>query len=434
MKRWPLVLAVFVAASSACFATASAPPFVPIKHYRFSTVDKDAQMWSALYIASNGKIYVGLCTHGDAANLYEFDPATETMRHLANLTVLSGERGRGIWTNGKIHVQMQELDGWIYFGSLCEDNGPPSIDASSYRGPYWYRAEMATGRVEQLSPINSFWGLVGQCLDPKRRVIYGLAEDGHLYKYFIDRDWTEDLGRVDEWDICRTLFMDEQGNVYGSRAPARIWKYDVAQDRVFDLDHIRLPVINQSRSMANPMLDRKVQWRIIEWDPVDRAAYGIVGGSNLLFKYDPHAGPVGTITPLVSMASPGVRNGNPMDIPYATLAMALSQPERKIYYLTVMAGDFDYGAVTSDVMGASFLVSYDLKTGKREDVGIPRTADGRTGSGMGGAKIDQQGRLWFVGAFTEPDPRYRARSTGRPYSMGLGCYDPRLTTTQANKP
>ncbi|MBI5690020.1 MAG: hypothetical protein HZC55_07945 [Verrucomicrobia bacterium] len=404
---------------------AEAPPFIPVKHYRFSTEHKDAQMWSALYIASNGKIYVGLCTHADAANLYEFDPATEKMRHLANLTEVSGERGQATWTNGKIHVQMQELDGWVYFGSLSEDNGPPVIDAATYRGPYWYRAELKTGRVEQLSRINSFWGLLGQAMDPKRRLIYGLAENGHLYKYHIDRDWTEDLGRVDEWDICRTIFTDDRGNCYGSYPPGRIWKYDVEQDRVFDLEHLRLPLINQSRTMANPMLDRKTQWRIIEWDPVDKVAYGIIGGSNLLFKCDPHAGPVGAITPLAPMAAPTVRDGDPFNIPYATLAMALSQVERKIYYVTVMAGDFDYGSVTKDVMGASFLVTYDLKTGRREDVGVLRTTDGRTTSGMGGAKIDAQGRLWVVGAFSEPDPRYQIGRGGKTYSMGLACYDPR---------
>jgi hypothetical protein len=401
------------------------PQFVPVKHYRFSTVDKDAQMWSALYPASNGKIYVGLCTHADAADLYEFDPKTETMRLLANLTELSGERGRGIWTNGKIHVQMQELDGWIYFGSLSEDNGPPAIDASSYRGPRWYRVEMATGKVQELSQINSFWGLLGQAMDPKRRLIYGLAENGHLYKYYIDKDYTEDLGRVDEWDVCRTIFADDAGNIYGSYPPGRIWKYDPVQDRILDFDHIRLPLDNQSRTMANPMLDRKAQWRIIQWDPVDRAAYGIIGGSNVLFKYDPRQGPEGTVTPLVSMAAPGVRDGDPFNVPYATLAMALSQKERTIYYLTVMAGDFDYGAVTKDVMGASFMVSYDLKTGKRTDHGVLRTLDGRTTSGMGGAQVDREGRLWFVGSFSEPDPRYQAgRSGSRGYSMGLGLYDP----------
>ena len=104
---------------------------VPVKHFIFSKTDKDANMWSAMYIASNNKIYIGLCTHADAANVYEFDISTSTMKHLANLTILLDERGKGIWTNGKIHVRMQELDGYVYFGSFCEDNGPPAIDANS---------------------------------------------------------------------------------------------------------------------------------------------------------------------------------------------------------------------------------------------------------------------------------------------------------------
>lgn len=419
------VLAVLLIALFALpVMAAEAPQFVPVKHYRFSTIHKDAQMWSALYIASNGKIYVGLCTHADAANVYEFDPKTEKMRHLANLTELNEERGKAIWTNGKIHVQMQELDGYVYFGSLSEDNGPPAIDASTYKGPRWYRIDMKTGKVEQRSYVNSFWGLLGQAMDIKRRLVYGLAENGHLYKYYIDDDYTEDLGRVDNWDICRTIFTDDLGNVYGSFPPGQIWKYDVAQDRIFDLEDIGLPIINQSRSMANPMLDRKVQWRIIEWDPVDKAAYGIIGGSNLLFKYDPHNGPEGTITPLAQMCAPPVRKGDPMGIPYASLAMAISQKERKIYYITVMAGDFDYGTVTGDVMGSSFLLSYDLKTGERKDIGVLRTTDGRRCSGMQGAKVDKDGRLWFVGAFAEPNPELAARRGRRAYSMGLGCYDP----------
>ena len=61
---------------------------------------------------------------------------------------------------------------------------------------------------------------------------------------------------------------------------------------------MRLPIVSQSRTMANPMLDRKAQWRIVEWDPVDKAIYGIVGGSNLLFRYDPRRDAKGAFTPL----------------------------------------------------------------------------------------------------------------------------------------
>ena len=421
-----LAALVLLAAGPGRAIAAGKPATVAAKFHRFSTTDKDAQMWSGLYAASNGRLYCGLCTHGDAANLYEFDPAAGRMRPLANLTVLNEERGKGTWTNGKIHVQMQELDGFVYFGSLSEDNGPPVIDARSYLGPRWFRASLATGKVEALGYINTFWGILGQAMDKPRRLIYGLAENGHLYKYYIDQDYTEDLGRVDEWDICRTIFTDDRGNVYGSLALGRIWKYDPVKDRVFDLDHIRLPIINQSRSMANPMLDRKVQWRIIEWDPVEKVAYGIVGGSNLLFKYDPHDGPEGRVTPLVQMCSPGSRGGNPMQIPHATLAMAISQRERRIYYLTVTSGDFDYGSVSGDTLGSAFLVSYDLKTGGRTDHGVVRTTDGRGCYGMQGMKVDAAGRVWFMGAFDEPDSKLAAGvMQGRvPYCMGLGMIDP----------
>jgi hypothetical protein len=398
-------------------------------------------MWSAMYIASNNKIYIGLCTHGDAANVYEFDISNERMRHLADLTVLLNERGKGIWTNGKIHVQMQELDGYVYFGSFCEDNGPPVIDARSYEGPYWFRIDMDTGDVEKLRRMNSFWGLLGQCLDKERRLIYGLAEDGHLYRYSIDENTTIDLGRVDNWDICRTIFMDDKGNVYGSYPPGKIWKYDVQQERIFDLEFLQLPVLLQSRTMANPMLDRRAQWRVIEWDPVDKLAYGIVGGTNNLFKYDVDAGREGQINVLSQLCAPQYRKGDPFKVPHATLAMTLSQPERKIYYVPVISGDFDYGAVQLDVAGEekfsenisqgdmpplSFMISFDLESNIRTDIGLLQAEDGRYAYGLGGAETDSQGRIWFVGAFEEPNQDYVVRHiNGKyPYSMGLGCFDP----------
>lgn len=417
---------------------------VRIDRYHFSSYDKDAQIWSAMYIASNNKIYIGLCTHADAATVYEFDITTGRMKQLANLTRLLGERGKGTWTNGKIHVKMQELDGFVYFGSFCEDNGPPAIDAGSYQGPYWFKINMSNGEVTALSKINSFWGLIGQEMDKERRIIYGLTEEGHLVRYFIDDDYTEDLGRVDDWDICRTLLIDEAGFLYGSYAPGNIWKYDPEKERIFDLQYVKLPVTLDSRSMANPMLDRRAQWRYIEWDKKDKVAYGITGGATLLFKFDVNKGAEGEITPLTRLCAPMYRDGDPFDVPSATLAMTINQKERKIYYLPVISGDFDYGAVDLDVGNSkltegdqrrrslSMLVSYDLTSGEVEDIGTLITKDdGSYAYGMGAADTDAEGRVWFVGAFEEKDPAYVVNSMSRrsPYSLGLGCYDPSINVS-----
>jgi len=230
--------------------------------------------------------------------------------------------------------------------------------------------------------------------------------------------------------------------VYGSYPPGRLWKYDPAEDRIFDLQHLRLPITYESRTMANPMLDRRAQWRVVEWDPETRSAYGIVGGSNVLFRYDVHHGAEGRISELAQMCAPMYRGGDPFLVPHATLAMTISHKQRKIYYLPVIAGDFDYGAVSfasqplqdlgEGLPGGvypplSYLVSYDLKQGRLADIGLLRADDGRLAYGMGGAESDGQGRIWFVGAFEEPDSQYVAgRMSDRfPYSMGLGCYDPR---------
>jgi hypothetical protein len=333
---------------------------------------------------------------------------------------------------------MQELDGYVYFGSFCEDNGPPAIDARSYIGPYWFKINMQTGEVIPLSKINSFWGLIGQEMDRERRILYGLTEEGHLVRYFIDEDYTEDLGRVDNWDICRTLLIDEQGNVYGSYAPARVWKYDPVAERIYNLEFLRLPVSLDSRTMANPMLDRRAQWRYIEWDPVDKVAYGVIGGNNMLFRFDVDKGKEGEITALTRFCAPMYRKGNPFDIPHATLAMTINQVNRKIYYMPVISGDFDYGAVKLDLAQdkknsspgrmppLSFLVAYDLASGRLDDIGLLKTDDGRYAYGMGAADTDSEGRIWFVGAFEEPEEEYVVRKIGGnfPYSLGLGCYDP----------
>jgi len=429
--------ALFAVAQNKVIDTGNLPT-AKVDRYHFSAKDKDAQIWSAMYIASNNKIYIGLCTHADAATVYEFDISTRKMRQLANLTVLLNERGQGIWTNGKIHVKMQELDGYVYFGSFCEDNGPPAIDATSYKGPYWFRINMEDGEVETLSKINSFWGLIGQEMDRERRIIYGLTEEGHLCRYFIDEDYTEDMGRVDNWDICRTLLIDPSGNLFGSYAPGRIWKYDPEKDRIFELENLRVPVTLESRTMANPMLDRRAQWRYIEWDPVTKAAYGITGGATMLFKFDVNKGSDGEITPLTRICAPMYRGADSYNVPSATLAMTINQKDHKIYYLPVISGDFDYGAVELNVSGShqsqakqnmpplSFLVAYDIASGEIKDIGILKTEDGSFAYGMGAAETDSEGKIWFVGAFEEQDESYVVRKLkGKfPYSLGLGCYDP----------
>lgn len=417
-----------------------------VKQYRFVGDHKEESMWSALYAAKSGKIYIGLCTHAEAAHFYEFDPATKTMRHIVDLTKLHNERGEAINTNGKIHVRMGEDEkGNIYFAGLNEDTGPEVIDPSSYKGAFWYRYSPSLDKVEILDQISPHFGLLGMVYEPKFNRLYGLAEDGHLYTYDITDDATRDLGKVDDWDICRTIFADDKGNVYGSFPVAQIWKYDPLEDRVIDFPNIRLQYDMRvlPRTMSKPMIDRKVIWRVIEWDAVDKVAYGIIGGDSMLFKYDVNQGDEGEIEYLTPLTAPQYWNTkNPRTVPFATLALTISN-DRKIYYAPTGSSSFDYVGTSWDVKDeekfqakmaggyfppVSYLISYDIESGQRSSLGKIVTDEGNLAYGLGGACTGaKDGKIYFVGAIEEKNKDKVVGEVGRrwPFSMGLIAYDPK---------
>ncbi len=73
------------------------------------------------------------------------------------------------------------------------------------------------------------------------------------------------------------------------------------------------------------------------------------------------------------------------------------------------------------------MLSYDLESGEIEDIGTMMTKDdGSFAYGMGAADTGPEGKVWFVGAFEEKDPKYVVSKMrgNSPYSLGLGCYDP----------
>ena len=418
---------------------------VTVEHYRFSGDNREESMSSALYGAKSGKIYIGLCTHAEAAHFYEFDPETQNMRHIVDLTKLHNERGEGINTNGKIHVRMgEDNDGNIYFAGLNEDTGPEVIDPSSYKGAFWYRYSPTLDQVEILDKISDHFGLLGMVYEPNYHRLYGLAEDGHLYMLDIEQRKTRDLGKVDDWDICRTIFADDEGNVYGSYPVAQIWKYDPKIDQVIDLPNIRLQYDMRvlPRTMSKPMIDRKVIWRVIEWDPVDQAAYGIMGGNTMLFRYDVKEGGEGEIEYLKTLSAPQYWNeSNVRDVPFSTLALTIAQ-NRKIYYAPTASSSFDYVGTSWDVKDeenfqakisggyfppVSYLISYDIESGERKSLGQIVTKEGKKAYGLGGACTGaKDGKIYFVGAIEENDPEQIVGEVGRrwPFSMGLIAYDP----------
>lgn len=415
----------------------TAQKYVCVDTREFPGGHKAAQMFSALYAAADGMVYAGLCTHAGSSHFYQYDPRVGRMRHIADMAEFLGQTGKGIRTAGKIHTRfVEDSEGRIYFGTMCEDSGPTNIDPYSWEGPHWIRYDPKADKLENLGLINRLWGIYGLAIDRKRNHLFGTAWDGHLYRLDIASGVTRDLGRIDNWDDLRHIAIDDDGNVYGAYPKARLWRYDPRTELVYDLG-AQLPYDPRvfPRRLSNPMLDRKAIWRVVEWDLADRAIYGVDGGSSILFRYDPKDGPEGKVTELGRLCAERFYNSDRKDIPYSTLAFTIGK-DRKVYYAP--AGlDFDYEARLEAARLAqerggqkasphSELITYDLKAGRRENLGMLRTADGRHVYGCGGAAAGQDGTIYLGAAVEVKDPRREAGKVAGvyPFAMELLLYRP----------
>ena len=64
--------------------------------------------WAALTVAHDGKVYAGLACHGCDGHLVMYDPATDRVNDLGNLTRLAGEASLRIGPQSKIHAKFGE--------------------------------------------------------------------------------------------------------------------------------------------------------------------------------------------------------------------------------------------------------------------------------------------------------------------------------------
>ena len=375
---------------------------------------RDPAMWDALYAARSGKVYTGLCTEGESAHLYQYDPARRANRMLVDVAEFLGERGRGIRASGKIHNKPVEDDeGQLYFVPINNGSGPRSFDFNTWRGGHWLKYDPRRDKVEDLGLVDDGVGIYALTIDTRRKLLFGLGFTGYLYRFDIQRRQTTNLGRVSNWDVCREIFCDDQGCVYGSFPTARVWKYDARTEKVLDLSVTTPfdPTIFPTQ-LRNPMIDRTYDWRAVAWDARERVAYGITCGSgSTLFRFDPHAGKEGVITALPRLCAVAMLDGHHQDIPFSPLAFALDSQRRRIYFVP-SSRPYSVEGV-AETLGSDrphHLIMYDLTRRERRDCGALRAADGRRVFGCEGASVGPDGALYLCGQVEVRDP---AQATAR---------------------
>jgi hypothetical protein len=401
---------------------------VTVDYHLFPGLEEMDGNWAALLAASDGKVYAGLAYHGGDGHLVYYDSKTREMHDAGNLTELAGEQGLKRGPQSKVHAKFGEgKDGRIYFGTHAGYWWDYARFATKegYPGAHWMAFDPKTGRSENFGLGTPNEGINTGAYDARFNRIYGLTHPrAHFVYYDVATRRTVDKGRIDNWEsICRTLGIDDQGNVYGSFGEGQIFKYDPRTDTVRDLK-VRLPIRPQGVSLGRDYNKSETAWRTVVWDQATRKFYGVEESATILFSFDPNQGEDGEVKRLGEMSIDEFHDRR--DVPYATLSLTLGA-DRKLYYAAV-AREFDYDP-SSAGSPASHLIACDLKTGKIEDLGEMRVDDGRAVLGTNSADTGPDGTLYFVGALELPrSPSSQAaggrRSGGMGYRLALFAYHP----------
>ncbi len=390
---------------------------------------KDPYMWNGLYAASNGDVYSCLITEGESAHFYVYDKAQDKNFMLYDMAEFMGERGKGIRVSGKLHNKpVEDNEGNIYIVPMSNGSGPTTIDYTSWKGGAWLQYNPKTKQFTNLGPVDQGVGCYPLTIDKKRNYLFGIGFTGYLYRFDIKNRVTKNLGRVSNWDTCRDIFCDDDGNVYMSFPTARVEKYDAKREEVYDTP-LRTPYdpTIYPTQLRNPMIDRSNDWRAVAWDDEEKVAYGVTCGSgSILFRFDPHDGPEGKITPLVKMCDSRYLEGDRKDIPYSTLAFAVDGKNGKVYFAPSARGfNVQKYAETFGSESDHHLIMYDIKKGIRQDLGAMKTADGRRVFGCEGASVGSDGTVYLCGQAEVKDKKDATQMIGSiPCALQLIIYHP----------
>jgi hypothetical protein len=398
---------------------------VRVDHRLFPNLHHADGNWAALYAASDGKVYAGLAYHGGDGHLVYYDSKADRMHDTGNLTEQCGESSWKRGPQSKIHAKFGEgKDGRIYFGTHGGYwwNYSRYATKEGYPGAHWMAYDPKTDRVEDFGIGAPHEGINTGAYDPLFHRIYGLTHPrAHFVYYDVAQRKAVDKGRINNFEsVCRTLGIDDEGNVYGSFGMGRIFRYDPRTDEITALS-ARLPIREKGISLGRDYHKSETGWRTVVWDRQTRKFYGVEESATTLFSFDPKTGDVRTLGQLAIAELAGSR-----EVPYATLSLTIGR-DRKLYY-GAAGREFDYGG--SAGAAASHLITYDLNTGKTEDLGEMLLADGSRVLGTNSADTGPDGTIYMVGAIeVRPQPGKPVEAAGKIgdtyYRLALILYRPR---------
>ncbi len=367
--------------------------------------------------------------------MYSFDPATEKIEHLGDLTEACGEKDLKAIPQGKSHVSFVESKGKLYFATHIgyysikdgmETVGDPPPGYKPYPGGHFLAYDLATGKYENLATAPNGEGILAMAMDAQRGQLFGLSwPTGYLLHYDLAGNQLKNLGKVTGdgekgkgaafRTLCRSLIVDpEDGAVYLTNSEGSILRYlqrkglvETVPDADMRKDYFGVYDPSSPGHMG-------YNWRQTFWYAPEHSIYGVHGNSGYLFRFDPRSAKLEVLERITSL--PSKRSGMYDQFSYGYLGFALGPDGRTIHYLTggpVYIEGKRIEGKKSTAKGESkgqenlHLVTYDIPEWKYSDQGPITLDNGQRPAYVNSLAVGKDGTVYSLSRITNPQGKAR---------------------------
>lgn len=387
--------------------------------------------YNGLSAASDGKIYYVLSSEAYdlGAQMYVFDPKTQRIQHLGDITEACGEKGQKSIVQGKSHVQFVEAGGKLYFATHIgyysiidgmEKMGIPPAGWKPYPGGHLLAFDTRTGKFENLALAPSGEGILTMNMDTRRGHIFGMTwPSGYFFRFDLATKSLRNFGKVSAEGesgkgaayrtLCRSIAVNpEDGCAYfttGDGAIVRCGGDSQALETLAGED-----MKKDYFGLYDPTSPGHMgyNWRQTVWYPRERAIYGVHGNSGYLFRFDPSVPRVEIVERLTS--EPSRRSGMFDQFSYGYLGFTLGPDGHTLHYLTggpIYVNGRRVKGKDSTAMGEAkgledlHLVIYDIAAAKYTDQGAIFYENGDRPLYVNSLAVGHDGTVYFLARITE---------------------------------
>ncbi len=387
--------------------------------------------YNSMGCASNGKIYYVLSAdkYDVGARMFCYDPQTDGVTFVADLTEACGEKDHHSIVQGKSHVNFVEANGKLFFATHLgfyssqagrETMGIPPAGWTAYPGGHLLSYDLASGQFENFVMVPDHEGILAFNMDTQHKRGFGITwPSGTFFRYNYATHDLKILGKTcargeagqgpDYRTVCRSIAVNPaDGSAWYSTSEGNIFHYSADLDAV---ELVRGETLKKDYfGIYDPLSPGHMgyNWRQTFFRPADQMIYGVHGNSGYLFRFDPRQEQIEVMDRITS--EPSKASGMFDQFSYGYLGFGLAHDGRTIYYLTggpVYENGRRVAGKATTAMGEAkgledlHLITYDIPNRQYCDHGAIYYPNGQRPLYVNSLAIGLDGTAYFLARITE---------------------------------